>query len=117
MLDTPHLKFSFDKLSIFAKLNINFYRVLSWYEEDLFDPSSKAGRNLQAVRRMHRAVRDKMKNCDPCVVQERSTLESTMSCPLAPRLCADLTGVEEPLKECEEKVWVNQVDMAFTQFG
>jgi hypothetical protein len=92
---------------------------LSWYEEDLFDPTSKAGRNIQAVRRMHRAVRDNMRKGDPCVVQEKSTLPETMSCPLAPKLQTDLIGIEKPASECDDqdKVWVNQTDMAFTQFG
>lgn len=93
------------------------FRVLSWYEFDLFDPSSKAARNLQTVRRLHRAVRDSMAKNDACKVEERCTLDYTMSCPLAPRLRTDLEGIDEPLRACEEKVWVNQTDMAFTQFG
>lgn len=95
--------------------------MLSWYEFDLFDPSSEAARNLQAVRRMHRAVRDSMTNTDASKVKERSTLQldTTMMCPLSPRLRADLDGSDEPIQLCDDKdkVWVNQSVMAFTQFG
>jgi hypothetical protein len=94
-------------------------RVLSWYESDLFDPSSKAARNVQAVRRMHRAVRESMAKTDACKVEEKSTLDYTMSCPLGPRLRADLEGSSEPVQlfDDKEKVRANQSAMAFTQFG
>jgi hypothetical protein len=94
------------------------FRVLSWYQFDLFDPSSEAARNIQAVRRLHRAVRDSMTATDPNKVKEKSTLDYTMLCPMSPRLQADLAGSDKPIQLYDkDKVWVNQSDMAFTQFG
>jgi len=94
-------------------------RVDSWYEEDILDPLSKAGRNLAAVRRMHTSVVNQLKSstCDELTVKTK--VERPMS-NFLDALKEDLAHVENRNKFDEDfhnTVYLNQWQMAFTQFG
>ncbi|CAB3373291.1 Hypothetical predicted protein [Cloeon dipterum] len=49
-------------------------RVLSWYEGDVFDPNSTAGKNILRVRNMHRLVVERLKATEPDVLAERTNI-------------------------------------------
>ncbi|XP_065332510.1 uncharacterized protein LOC135934567 [Cloeon dipterum] len=49
-------------------------RVLSWYEGDVFDPNSTAGKNILRVRNMHRLVIERLKATESDVLAERTNI-------------------------------------------
>ncbi|KAG9510714.1 hypothetical protein GZH46_00734 [Fragariocoptes setiger] len=77
-----------DLPSLYKRYLSTIMHVRSWYEDDIFDPNTKAYKSIRMVRGMHRRVAKLM--------NEKF----------------DVPGVEGT-----HRTWVNQYDMALTQFA
>ena len=101
-------------------------RVMSWYEDDLWRPESKAHKNLKMVRAMHDSVRQRMNSGDKAKVEYKSTLAGQGVTRLRTGLYSEV--IEEakaaacplfkPYRNIEDNQEnINQMNMAITQFG
>ncbi|XP_063232991.1 uncharacterized protein LOC134536872 [Bacillus rossius redtenbacheri] len=97
-------------------------RVRSWYEGDPWAVDGAARRNLRAVRSMHAAVRGKLNSNSP------SPSSLGLEGPLWSDLLAEVRGDHAAAcpfgsaslvysRPRDRRLFVNQADMAFTQFG
>ncbi|XP_059473467.1 uncharacterized protein LOC132195467 [Neocloeon triangulifer] len=93
-------------------------RVVSWYESDIFDPTSKAGKNLASVRQMHRHVIDRLKNAQAKEFAERTKIERPMA-RIAPFLKKDLDQMKGLDKQAHSvgTLPLNQWHSGITQFA
>jgi hypothetical protein len=107
--------------SSFKRYLSTISRVTSWYQHDLFDPSSKAARNLAIVRHMHSNVTKNMTSLTPTEVKERAKIDRPLSRVLK-SLKLDLAQVkcnasDNSALKMKVNVYLNQWQMGFTQFG
>jgi hypothetical protein len=109
-------------------------RIRSWYSDDIWEPGTDGHNNIKVVRAMHEAVRQEMHTTEPEEFLKRSTLlgnckfvckEAAIWSPLHEeiredfqRSCSYPSPEERPLLTSKTNpVFVNQTDMALTQFG
>ncbi|XKL61313.1 hypothetical protein PGB90_008370 [Kerria lacca] len=102
-------------------------RVKSWYETEIWRTSSVGYKNLKYVRCMHLNVSKKMNNmsvneihCNSNLEEKLKDTEIGMLCPLSSTLKKDFSqnGQTCPIVvKKEERVYLNQMEMCFTQFG
>lgn len=109
-------------------------RVRSWYSDDIWDPGTEGHNNIKVVRAMHETVRQEMHRTEPKEFLRRSTLsgnckfvckEAAIWSPLHEQICEDFQrscSYPSPqqrlrLTSNTSPVFVNQMDMAITQFG
>ncbi|PNF18365.1 hypothetical protein B7P43_G13578 [Cryptotermes secundus] len=109
-------------------------RVRSWYSEDIWEPGTEGHKNIKAVRAMHETVRQELHKTKPDEFLKRSTLtgnckfvckEAAIWSPLHERIREDFqrsclypSPEQRPfLTSKANPVFVNQMDMALTQFG
>lgn len=104
-------------------------RVKSWLETEIWNPTSEGYKNLKQVRRMHLTVSNRLNGVGVDEVHRHSNLEDKMKssngqmlCPLASTLQKDRSlgrnGPSCPVYEKKEnRVYLNQMEMAYTQFG
>jgi hypothetical protein len=109
-------------------------RVRSWYSDDIWQPDTEGHNNIKVVRSMHESVRQGLYNTKPEDLPKTITLSGNskfvckeqaiwspfhekiredfqVSCPYpSPNQCPYLNNSNNP-------VFVNQMDMAVTQFG
>ncbi|XP_051160841.1 uncharacterized protein LOC127281263 [Leptopilina boulardi] len=105
-------------------------RVRNWYTKDPWTKNTAAYNDIQTVRKMHSAVRQKLKNTDNKIIDEKTKIKNPTcptrdilvedfqsSCP-APKLgqCPYLLYNNPELYSLRPK-GLNQADMVSTQFG
>ncbi|KAF4524679.1 hypothetical protein B566_EDAN009523 [Ephemera danica] len=96
-------------------------RLRSWYQDDLWESKSAAGRHITAVRLMHRSVRDRLRDQDSRHIAHQV---DSPCCPLLDKIKNDIKAAlampksgQCPYNTMEGQVHVNQYYMAITQFA
>lgn len=109
-------------------------RIRSWYSEDIWEPGTGGHMNIKAVRAMHETVRQEMHKTKREELLKRSTLsgyckfvckEAAIWSPLHEKIredfqrsCSYPSPQQHPLLPSKSNpVFVNQMEMAITQFG
>lgn len=109
-------------------------RIRSWYSEDIWEPGTEGYNNIKAVRAMHETVRQEMHKTKPEELLKRSTLSG--NCKFVCKGGAIWSPLHEEIREDFQRscsypspkqrpfltskthpVFVNQMEMALTQFG
>ncbi|XP_011867202.1 PREDICTED: uncharacterized protein LOC105561648 isoform X3 [Vollenhovia emeryi] len=95
-------------------------RIKNWMTENMWSVDTRAYKDIQTVRRMHRAIRLKLCESDNGEIDEASKIQKPWcpnietilkdfsSCPNIKNICVDIPNVSKGL---------NQSDMAATQFS
>lgn len=102
-------------------------RIMSWFEDDLWENGSTSNRNIRIVRDMHEKVRQKMHAEDPDTLKKLITLEGQgvqklrtgfhkeaiadfkQACPFVRRIGS--------IYDDNEEKYFNQMNMVMVQFG
>jgi hypothetical protein len=109
-------------------------RIRSWYSDDIWEPGTDGHNNIKVVRTMHETVRQEMHRTELEEFRKRSTLsgnckfvcnEAAIWSPLHEQIredfqrsCSYPSPEQRPFLTSKSKpVFVNQTDMALTQFG
>lgn len=109
-------------------------RIRTWYSDDIWQPGTEGHKNIQVVRAMHEAVRQGLHNTKPEDLPKKITLSTNSKCvcqeeaiwsPLHKKIHEDFqTSCPFPRpNQCpfldyhSSPVFINQMDMAITQFG
>lgn len=102
-------------------------RVKSWYETEIWKPSSEGYKNLKCVRALHLNVSNRVNRIPVDLVHQSSNLEQKlkesdceMLCPLLSTLKKDFqnNGSSCPVRIAKkDRIYLNQMEMSFTQFG
>lgn len=109
-------------------------RIRSWYSEDIWEPGTEGHNNIKAVRAMHETVRQQLHKTKQDEFLKRSTLSG--NCKFVCKEAAIWSPLHEEIREDFQRscsypspeqrpfltsktnpVFVNQMDMALTQFG
>jgi hypothetical protein len=109
-------------------------RVRSWYSDDIWQPGTDGNKNIEVVRAMHEKARNDLHNTKPDEVSKKGTL--SRNCTFACKYAAVWSPLYETIREdfqgscpCprrsqlpflrhqKNQVFVNQMEMAITQFG
>lgn len=98
-------------------------RVLSWYEEDIWDKNSVAHKNIQVVRAYHKNTVKRMVNEPKEELERKSKLKNVV--PTTDIKCQSLGVLQEDFKGAcpfwveatKSDVIINQAEMSFTLFG
>lgn len=97
-------------------------RVRNWYTSDPWCPGTPAYRDIQAVRRMHRSMRRKLRGMDDKSIDQASKVPN-IHCPVMSTIATDFAnacpktkGMQCPYTMMKMKA-LNQGDMSGTQFA
>ncbi|EFN78088.1 uncharacterized protein LOC105189053 [Harpegnathos saltator] len=97
-------------------------RVKHWYEEDPWDPKTRAHQDIQAVRKMHLAMRRKLCSYDYNQIDENSKIPYAF-CPMLKTFTEDLRDSCSETKDLQcpytmmRTKGINQGEMSGTQFA
>jgi hypothetical protein len=109
-------------------------RVRSWYSDDIWQPGTEGHKNIKVVRAMHETVRQGLHNTKPEDLPKKINLSGNSKCvckekaiwsPLREKICEDFQvscpyprSNQRPFLDYRKSpVFVNQMNMAVTQFG
>lgn len=102
-------------------------RVMSWYEGDPWSEGSNSQRHMAVVRNMHRNVQNRLMSATSDELDRKTTLvgNAPVWCTSAETARRDFQsacpkpadGTYCPYSSRRGGVWVNQLDMAITQFA
>nr|BCX71433.1 adult-specific protein A5 [Ischnura senegalensis] len=110
------------------------FRVLSWYQSDVFDEDSEAHKNMAVVRNLHASISRRMNEANRDDLKSKVTLEGKeIWCTHLETLKKDLNEFNPDCLSCPfleisslarndfteagKAVYVNQLDLSVTQFG